>query len=142
MELATLSQRTRSRNAIPLIAALWAAIVGVYLLIASTSGSSSGVLTSIPPTTLEVVKDKLIEYASTVAVIDFDSAFGLFLPTLLALCSLAFRKYRRVALLITGGLNLAIYFVWPFSIGLLYFPTAVLLLFAALRTDADLAPAV
>jgi hypothetical protein len=124
------------------MAALWATAVGVYLLIASTLDRSSGVITSIPPTTFEVVKDKLIDYASVVAVTGFDSASGLFIPTLLALCSLAFRKYRRGALLVAGGLTLAICLVWPFSIGVLYLPTAVLLLFAAVRTNADLAHAI
>jgi len=91
---------------------------------------------------LEVVKDKLLDYASVVAVTDFDSASGLFFPTLLALCSLPIRKYRRAALLLTGGLTLAICFVWPFSIGVLYLPTAVLLLYAAVVTRADTAHAI
>jgi hypothetical protein len=124
------------------MAALWATVVGVYLLIASTWDRSFAVITSIPPTTFEVVKNKLLDYASVVAVTGFDSASGLFIPTLLALCPLAIRKYRRVALLVTGGLTLAICLVWPFSIGVLYLPTAVLLLFAAVRTNADLAHAI
>ncbi|HWL40292.1 MAG TPA: hypothetical protein VNO75_08645 [Gemmatimonadaceae bacterium] len=124
------------------MAALWATVVGVYLLIASTWDRSFAVITSIPPTTFEVVKDKLLDYASVVAVTGFDSAFGLFIPTLLALSSVAIRKYRRVALLVTGGLTLAICLVWPFSIGVLYLPTAALLLFAAVRTNADLAHAI
>jgi len=137
-----LSQRTRSPNTLPLVAALWATIVGVYLLIASTRDRSFAVISSIPPTTLEVVKTRLLDYASIVAVTDFDSASGLFIPALLALCSLATRKYRRVALLVTGGLTLAICLVWPFSIGVLYLPTAVLLLFAAVQTKADIAHAI
>jgi len=124
------------------MAALWATVVGVYLLIASTWDRSFAVITSIPPTTLEVVKNKLLDYASIVAVTGFDSASGLFIPTLLALCSLPIRKYRRIALLVTGGLTLAICLVWPFSIGVLYLPTAVLLLFAAVRTNVDLAHAI
>jgi hypothetical protein len=124
------------------MAALWATVVGVYLLIASTWDRSFAVITSIPPSTFEVVKNKLLDYASVVAVTGFDSASGLFIPTLLTLCSLAFRKYRRVALLGTGGLTLAICLVWPFSIGVLYLPTALLLLFAAVRTNADLAHAI
>ena len=142
MDIDTLSQRTRSPNTFPLMAALWATVVGVYLLIASTWDRSFAVITSIPPTTFEVVKNKLLDYASVVAVTGFDSASGLFIPTLLALCSLMIRKYRRVALLVTGGLTLAICLVWPFSIGVLYLPTAVLLLFAAVRTNADLAHAI
>jgi len=142
MEIDTLSQRTRSPNTLPLVAALWATIVGVYLLIASTRDRSFAVISSIPPTTLEVVKTRLLDYASIVAVTDFDSASGLFIPALLALCSLATRKYRRVALLVTGGLTLAICLVWPFSIGVLYLPTAVLLLFAAVQTKADIAHAI
>ena len=124
------------------MAALWATVVGVYLLIASTWDRSFAVITSIPPTTFEVVKNKLLDYATVVAVTGFDSASGLFIPALLALCSLAIRKYRRVALLVTGGLTLAICLVWPFSIGVLYLPTAVLLLFAAVRTNADIAHAI
>jgi hypothetical protein len=139
MDRANWSQQTRSPNTFPLVAALWATVVGVYLLIASTQNRSFVVFTSLSPTTLEVLKNKLIDYASVVAVTDFDSASGLFIPTLLALCSLPIRKYRRVALLVTGGLALGICFLWSFSIGVLYLPTAVLLLFAAVRTDPDLA---
>jgi len=124
------------------VAALWATVIGVYLLIAATWDRSFAVITSIPPTTFEIVKDKLLDYASVVAVTGFDSASGLFFPSILALCSLVTRKYRRVALLVTGGLTLAICLVWPFSIGVLYLPTAVLLLFAAVRTNAHLAHAV
>jgi hypothetical protein len=142
MDIDRLSQRTRSPNAFPLTAALWAMIIGVYLLIASTRHRSFVVITSTPPTTLEVVKNKLVGYASIVAVTDFGSASGLFIPTLLALCSLAIRKYRRVALVVTGGLTLAICLLWPFSIGVLYLPTAVLLLLAAVRTNADLSHAI
>ena len=142
MEIDTLSQRTRSPNTFPLTAALWATVVGVYLLIASTWDRSFAVITSIPPSAFEVVKNKLLDYASVVAVTGFDSASGLFIPALLAISSLAIRKYRRVALLVTGGLTLAICLTWPFSIGVLYLPTAVLLLFAAVRTNADLAPAI
>jgi hypothetical protein len=141
MDIDTLPQRTGSPNSFPLTAALWATVVGVYLLIASTRDRSFAVIT-FPPTTLEVIKNKLLDYASLVAVTGFDSALGLFIPTLLALCSLAFRKYRRVALLVTGGLTLAICLIWPFSIGLLYLPTAVLLLFAAVRTNPDIAHAI
>src|SRR3954466_12737047 len=112
MDTDTLSLRTRSPNTLPLIAALWATVIGVYLLIAATWHTSFAVITSNPPTIFEVVKDKLVDYASVVAVTGFDSASGLFIPTLLALCSLAFRKYRRVAFLVTGGLTLAICLVW------------------------------
>jgi hypothetical protein len=136
------SQRTKSPNIFPLMAALWATVVGMYLLIASTRDRSFAVITSLPPTTFEIVKSKLLDYASVVAVTDFKSASGLSIPTLLALCSLAIRKYRRVASLVTGGLTLGICFLWPFSIGVLYLPTAVLLLFAAVRTNADMAHAV
>jgi len=142
MVMHTLPQRTRSPNTLPLIAALWATVVGVYLLIAATRDRSFAVITSVPPPMLEVVKDKLLDYASVVAVTDFDSASGLFFTTLLALCSLPIRKYRRAALLLTGGLTLAICLVWPFSIGVLYLPTAVLLLYAAVVTRADIAHAI
>src|SRR3954469_17384199 len=138
MHTDALSRPTREPNTFPVIAALWATLIGVYLLIASTLGRSPGVITSIPPTTFEVIKSKLLDYASVVAVTGFDSASGLFIPAFLALCSLGFRKNRLVALLVTGGLTLATCVVWPFSIGMLFLPTAVLLLFAAARTSAKL----
>src|SRR5947207_4842323 len=141
MDIDTLSQRTRSPNTLPLMAALWATVVGVYLLIASTWDRSFAVITSIPPTALEVLKNKLLDYASVVAVTGFDSASGLFTPTLLALYSLAIRKYQRVALLVTAGLPLAISLVWPFSMCVLYLPTTMLILFAAVLTAADRAHA-
>jgi len=143
MDLHTSFLRTRAPNTLPLVAAAWATLIGVYLLIAATRDRSFAIITfpSDPPSTLEVVKNKLLDYASVVAVVDFDSASGLFFPTLLALGSLVTRKYRRAALLLTGGLTLAICLIWPFSIGILYLPSAVLLLFAALRTNADLARA-
>jgi hypothetical protein len=139
MDIDTLSQRTRSPNTFPLIAALWATVVGVYLLIASTWDRSFVLITSVPPTTLEVLKNKLLDYASVVAVTDFDSASGLFIPSLLALCSLPTRRHRRIALLVAGGLTFAICLLWPFSIGVLFLPTAVLLLLAVVRSNADVA---
>lgn len=142
MEIDRLSQRTRSPNAFPLVAALWATVVGMYLLIASTRDRSFAIITSIPPTTFELVKHTLLDYASVVAVTGFASASGLFIPSLLALCPLAIQEYRRVAFLLTGTLTLAICLIWPFSIGILYFPTAVLLLIAAVGTNADPAPAI
>ena len=135
MDIDTVSQRTKSPSTVPLIAALWATVVGVYLLIAATYDRSFAVITSVPLTTYEVVTNKLFDYASVVAVTGFDSASGLFIPTLLALCPLGIRKYRRGALLLTGGLTLAVCLVWPFSIGVLYLPTPLLLLVAALRTN-------
>jgi hypothetical protein len=142
MDIDTLSQRTESPNTVPLIAALWATAVGVYLLIAATYDRSFAVLTNIPPTTYEIVKEKLLNYASVVAVTDFGSASGLFIPTLLALSPLAIRKHRRAALLVAGALTLAVCLEWPLSIGVLYLPTALLLLFAAVRTNADSAHAI
>jgi len=139
MDTATLSQRTKSRNALPLVAAFWATVVGMYLLIASTYDRSFGFISSTPPPMYEVVKNRLLDYASVVAVTGFDSASGLFIPALLALCPLALRKHRRAALLIAGGLTLAICLVWPFSIGVLYLPTALLLLFAAIRVREQVA---
>ena len=90
----------------------------------------------------EVVKDRLIDYASVVAVTGFNSASGLFIPALLALFPLALQQDRRAALLIAGGLTLAICLVWPFSIGVLYLPTALLLLFAAVRASEGSAHAI
>ena len=137
-----MSQRTRSPNIVALIAALWATIIGVYLLVASTRDRSFVVITSIPLPIYEVVKNKLVDYASVVAVTDLNSASGLFIPTFLALLPLAFRKHRRGALLVGGGLTLAVCLIWPFSIGVLYLPTALLLLFAAVRTNQVYARAI
>ena len=129
----TLFPRTKSRPTLILIATLWATIVGTYLLIAATYHRSVVFITSEPLPLYEVLKNKLVDYASVVAVTGFDSASGLFIPTLLALSPLAFRKHRRWALLVAAALTLWICFIWPFSIGVLYLPTALLLLFAAVQ---------
>lgn len=136
MEIDTLSQRTNSRITLPLIAALWATVVGLYLLIASTYDRSVGVLRFNPPV-YEVLRDKLLDYATVVAVTGPGSAFGLFIPTLLALSPLAIRKHRRGALLVAGALTLGVCLIWPLSIGVLYLPTALLLLLAGVRTEAN-----
>ena len=125
----------KSRNTIPLVAAFLATVVGIYLLIAATTDRSFAIITSTPPPAYEVVKNTLLDYASVVAVTGFSSASGLFIPTLLALSPLAFRRHRRAALLLAAGLTLAICLIWPFSIGVLYFPTALLLLLAAVRAN-------
>jgi hypothetical protein len=130
-----------NRATLALIAALWATVVGLYLLIAATYDRSVAFITPNPPV-YEVVREKLLNYASVVAVPGFDSASGLFIPTLLALCPLAIRKYRRAALLVAGALTLGVCLVWPFSIGVLYLPTAMLLLFAVVRPNADPAHAI
>jgi len=141
MDIDTSFQPTKSRPTLILIAALWATVVGLYLLIAATYDRSFGFITLNPPV-YEVLKNKLLDYATVVAVTGPDSASGLFIPTLLALSPLAIRKHRRVALLVAGALTLGVCLIWPLSIGVLYLPTALLLLFAAARSKADPAHAI
>ena len=130
----------KSRSIFPLIAALWASLVAAYLYFAATYDRSVVVFSS-DMSRFEVARDNVINYASAVAVTGPASAFGLIIPVLLALSPLAIRKHRRRALLFAGALTLGVCLLWPLSIGVLYLPTALLLL-AGARTNADPAPAI
>jgi hypothetical protein len=135
MDKYALSEPTKSRNTVPLLATLWATLVAAYLYFAATYDLS--VVYFGPGTSrFEMVKNRVIAYASVVAVTGPSCAFGLFIPTLLALSPLAIRKHRRGALLVAGALTLGVCLIWPLSIGVLYLPTALLLLLGAVRTDA------
>jgi hypothetical protein len=141
MDKYALSERTKSRNIVPLLAALWATLVAAYLYFASTYDMSV-VYFGPGMSRFEIVKNRVIAYASVVAVTGPGSAFGLTIPIFLALLPLAMRKHRRAALVVAGVLTLGVCLLWPLSIGALYFPTAVLLLLAAARTNADPAHAI
>lgn len=131
----------RSRNFVPLLAALWSAFVAAYLYWAATYDLS--VVQFGPDTSqFEIMKNGVIAYAWPVAVTGPASAFGLTISVFLALLPLPIRRHRRAALVVAGVLTLGICFLWPFSIGVLYLPTALLLLLAAGRTNADPAYAI
>jgi len=136
----TFSQRTKSRSIVPLLAALWAAVVALYLFLAATY-ERSVVVFGADLSPFEVLRNEAIDYASAVAVAG-PGVFGLVAPVLLALAPLAIRKYRRGALLIAGALTLGVCLLWPLSIGVLYMPTALLLLFTGARMNAGSAHAI
>ena len=141
MDKYTLSERTKSRNIVPLIAALWASLVAAYLFFASTYDRSV-VFFGPDMSRFEIARNEVIDYASAVAVTGPGSVFGLTIPIFLALSPLAIRKHRRGALLAAGALTLGVCLLWPLSIGVLYLPTALLLLLAGARVNADPAPAI
>ena len=141
MDEHTLPERRKSQNIVPLLAALWATLVGAYLYWAATYDLSV-VYFGPGMSPFELMKNRVIAYAGVVAVTGARSASGLFIPSVLALLPLAMRKYRRGALVVAGVLTLGVCLLWPFSIGVLYLPTALLLLFAAARTNADPAHAI
>ncbi len=141
MDNYTLSERMKSGRVGPLLAAFWATLVAAYLGFASTYDLSV-VYFGSDTSQFELVKNRVIAYAKIVAVTGPSSAFGLTVPIFLALLPLAMRKHRRAALVVAGVLTLGVCLIWPFSIGVLYLPSAVLLLFAAGRINADPAPAI
>src|SRR5438045_5172627 len=141
MEKYTLPARTKSRIIVPLLASLWATLVAAYLFLASTYVLSV-VYFGPGMSRFEMVKNRVIAYATVVAVTGLGSAFGLTIPIFLALLPLAVRRHRRAALVAGAVLTLGVCLVWPFSIGVLYLPTALLLLLALGRTNADPAHAV
>ena len=127
-----MSERTRPRDVLPLVAAFWAALVAVYLYWAATYDLSV-VYISSDMSHFEILRNRVISYAKVVAVTDSASAFGLTIPALLAVIPalpLGVPKYRPAALVVASVLTLCICLVWPFSIGVLYLPTALLLLVA------------
>jgi hypothetical protein len=141
MDKYALADQTKSRNIIPLLAALWATLVAAYLYLASTYDLSV-VYFGLDTSQFELVKNRVIAYAKVVAVTGPGSAFGLTIPVFLALLPLAVRKHRRAALVAGAVLTLGVCLIWPFSIGVLYLPTALLLLLAVGRTNADRAHAI
>ena len=141
MDNYTLAERMKTQNAGPLLAAFWATLVAGYLYFASTYDLSV-VYFGPDMSQVELVKNGVIAYGKVVAVTGPGSAFGLTIPAFLALSPLALRKHRRAAIGLAGVLTLAMCVIWPFSIGVLYLPTAVLLLLAAQRINADPTPAI
>jgi hypothetical protein len=136
MDKYALSDQTKSRNILPLLAVLWATLVAAYLYWAATYDLSVGYIRS-DMSQFEILKNRVIAYASVVAVTGPASAFGLAIPVFLALVPLAVRKHRRAALVAGAVLTLGVCLLWPFSIGVLYLPTALLLLGAVGRNNAD-----
>ncbi len=133
MDNYALPERATPRNSLPLLAALWAAIVAASLYLAATYDRPSVVILSSDTSRFELAQNAqnaLIAYGSVVAVTGPGSVFGLALPALLALAPLGIRRYRRGALLVAGALVFGICLIWPLSIGVLYLPTALLLLLA------------
>jgi hypothetical protein len=141
MDKYALSERTKSRQFVPPLAALWATLAAAYLYFASTYDMS---VDHFGPgmSRFEIMKNRVVAYGSVVAVTGPGSAFGLTIPIFLALLPLAMRKRRRAVLVAAGVLTLGVCLIWPLSIGVLYLPTALLLLLAAARTNADPAPAI
>jgi hypothetical protein len=93
MDKYALADQTKSRNIIPLLAALWATLVAAYLYLASTYDLSV-VYFGLDTSQFELVKNRVIAYAKVVAVTGPGSAFGLTIPVFLALLPLAVRKHR------------------------------------------------
>ena len=124
-----------------LLAAFWATLVAAYIYWA-VSYDMSVVYIRSDMSQFELVKNRAISNGKFVSVTGLGSAFGVALPVFLALLPLATRKYRRAALVVAGVLTLGICVIWPFSIGVLFLPCAILLLFAAGRIDADPAAAI
>ncbi len=113
MDISNLSQQTKSRSTIPLIAALWATVVALYLFFASTYDRSV-VFFGPNSSAFKVARNEVIDYGSEVAVNGPRALFGLTIPILLALSPLAVRKHRRGALLAAGALTVGVCLLWPF----------------------------
>jgi hypothetical protein len=85
MDKYALADQTKSRNIIPLLAALWATLVAAYLYLASTYDLSV-VYFGLDTSQFELVKNRVIAYAKVVAVTGPGSAFGLTIPVFLLRC--------------------------------------------------------
>lgn len=125
-----------SGDVLPLAGALWAALVAAYLYWAATYHQSFAILSS-DMSQFEILKNRLISYGSVVAVTGPASAFGLTIPSLLALMPVVTPIFRPAALVVASVLTLCICLIWPLSIGVLYLPTAVLLLIAEARNGSS-----
>jgi hypothetical protein len=141
MDISTLSRQTKSRSAFPVIAALWATGVALYLLLAPTYETS---FVSYGPNTpsSEVARTEVRGHATALEVNGPHILFALSIPILLALSPLATRKHRRAALLGAGALTLCFCILGALSIGTFYLPTALLLLLAGATTHTESAHAI
>jgi hypothetical protein len=118
------------------MAAVWAAGVALYLLLAPTYESSTSIYTTeIPPS--EVARTEIRGHATALQVNGPQIVLVLSIPVLLALLPFAFRKHRRAALLGAGVLTLCFCILGALSVGTFYLPTALLLLLAGAMTRAE-----
>ena len=118
------------------MAALWAAGVALYLLLAPTYGTlTSTYEPDTPPS--EVARTEVRGHATALQVNGPHIVFVLSIPILLALSPLAFRKHRRAALLAAGALTLCFCILGALSVGIFYLPAALLLLIAGAITGAE-----
>ena len=127
MDISTLSRQANSRSIVPLIAALWATGVALFLLFAPTYDRSVAIYG--PNTSaFEVARNEAMGHASALEVNGPHTLVALTIPILL---------HRRAALLAAGALTLGFCILGGLLIGVFYLPTALLLLLAGARTRAE-----
>jgi hypothetical protein len=134
--MSTPSQQTIFRTVLPVLAALWASGVALYLLFApiyATSTTIIGPNTSAPG----VVSTRVTDNATLLEVNGPGILITFAIPIVVALSPLSVRKHRRRALLAAGVLTLGFCILGALSIGWFYLPTALLLLFAGAGTHAE-----
>ena len=120
------------------MAALWATGVALYLLFAPSYETS---VSTYGPNSV-ASSNETRGYATLLDVNGPEVLFVLSIPILFAFSPLAFRKQRRAALLGAGTLMLCFCILGAASVGMLYLPTALLLLLAGATTPAESAHAI
>jgi hypothetical protein len=134
--MSTPLQQTIFRTVLPVLGALWATGVALYLLFAPTYGTA---VTVIGPNASAPgdVSTRVTGNVTSLEVNGPRILITLAIPIVLALSPLAFRRHRRRALLAAGTLTLGFCILGALSIGWFYLPTALLLLFAGAGTHAE-----
>jgi len=130
----------RIQRVAPIIAAIWAAGVGLFFLLGPVYGTSTSEY-SVTPTGGQVVSREVQGHSSGLEVNGPHIVFVLSIPILLALLPLAAPRHQRTALLASGALLLVFCVLGALSVGTYYLPSALLLLVAGAITKEGSAPA-
>lgn len=133
MDISRLARPPKSRSVLTAIPALWAVGVALYLLFAPTYETS---VSTYGPSSI-ASRNEIRGYATLLDVNGPNILLVLSIPILVAFSPLAFRKHRRAALLGAGTLMLCFCILGALSVGMLYLPTALLLLLAGAITPAE-----
>ena len=121
--------RSKAPQALSIIAALWATGVALLFLFGPVYETSTSEY-SVTVSGGQIASPERQGHATGLQANGPQIAFVLAIPIVLALLPLAFRKHQRASFLGAGALTLAFCVLGAMSVGVFYFPTALLLLLA------------
>jgi hypothetical protein len=130
MDISTTARRSKTPQAVSIIAAFWATAVALFFLFGPVYETSTDVYSVTVSSGQVATSPQSQGHATGLQANGSRIAFVLGIPIVLALLPLAVRKHQRAAFLGAGALTLAFCVVGAMSVGIFYLPTALLLVLA------------